>query len=311
MPLLHSADWPLIIDVYFFLGGLAGGAFVIATIAHLLGGKRHREVVKIGYYVALLALIPSPILLIVDLGIPSRFLHMLLVSKPSTAIGMDAITVGPFHFKPFSPMSMGSWALTGFGLFAFLAALSVFLEDTQPGRDLSPFRTTVGVIGGFFGFFLAGYPGVLLGATARPLFENGSFLGALFLTVGCTTGAAAIALVLSLGGQGTSDSLSRLRKITIPALLLQGVILALFLVRVATSGGEGAVQSLALLVSGPYSVTFWLGAVIVGLVLPFALEVAGRQAMKPGLVAVSAILILVGGFLVKYVITAAGQVILS
>ena len=38
MPLLQSADWPLLIDLYFFLAGLAGGAFVIATIAHLLGG---------------------------------------------------------------------------------------------------------------------------------------------------------------------------------------------------------------------------------------------------------------------------------
>jgi molybdopterin-containing oxidoreductase family membrane subunit len=93
--------------------------------------------------------------------------------------------------------------------------------------------------------------------------------------------------------------------------LLQGATLALFVLAVGMSGGEGAAQALALLVSGPYSLTFWLGAVVVGLVAPLVLEVSGRQQVKPGLVAVSAILILVGGFLVKYVIIAAGQVIPS
>lgn len=311
MPLLKSADWPLLIDLYFFLGGIAGGAFVIATIAHLMGGKKNREVVKIGYYVALLALIPAPILLIVDLGMPSRFLHMMMVEKPALTIGMDAINLGPVHLKPLSPMNMGAWALLGLSGFGVLAALSVFLEDMKPGRDLSALRTTAGVIGGFFAFFLAAYPGVLLGATARPLFQNGKFLGALFLAVGATTGAAAIALILSFLGQDVSGSLGRLRRITIPALLLQGATLALFVLAVGMSGGEGAAQALALLVSGPYSLTFWLGAVVVGLVAPLVLEVSGRQQVKPGLVAVSAILILVGGFLVKYVIIAAGQVILS
>ncbi len=311
MPLLKSADWPLLIDLYFFLGGIAGGAFVIATIAHLLGGQKHREVVKIGYYLALLALIPGPIFLIVDLGMPSRFLHMLMVPKPALTIGMDAINLGSIHVKPFSPMNMGSWALLGLSGFAFLAALSVFLEDINPRRDLSSFRTTVGVIGGFFGFFLAAYPGVLLGATARPLFQNGKFLGALFLAVGATTGAAAIALILSFLGHEVKGSLGRLRQIIIPTLLLQAATLVLFILAVNMSGAEGAAQSLALLLSGPYSLTFWVGAVVVGLVIPFILEVAGRQTVKPGLVAISAILILVGGFLVKYVIIAAGQVVLS
>ena len=308
MPLLQSADWPLLIDVYFFLAGLAGGAFVIATIAHLLGGERNRTVVRVGYYLALLAVIPCPIFLIADLGVPSRFLNMVMSLKPDQTIGAAAINVGPFHIKPFSPMNMGAWALLGFSALAFLAALSIFLEDAKRGRDLSTLRTTVGVIGGFFGFFLASYPGVLLGATARPLFQNGSFLGALFLAVGASSGAAAIALLLSFLGQGAGGTLGRLRQIIIPALLLQAVTLALFLLRVGMSGGEGAAQSLALLLSGPYSLIFWVGAVAVGLIVPFVLQVASR---RPGLVAISALLILVGGFLVKYVIIAAGQVVLS
>ncbi len=310
--LLKSADWPFLIDLYFYLGGLAGGAFVIATIANLLDSRRYRDLVRVGYYLAFLAILPGPIFLIVDLGMPSRFLHMLMVSKPDVTIGMNAITVGPFHVKPFSPMSMGSWGLNGFVLLAFLAALATFLEDTKPGRDLFTFKVWVGVIGGFFGFFVAAYPGVLLGATARPLFISAHWLGALFLAVGAATGGAAIALVLSLVGGQAQESLSRLMRVTAIALIIELVALLLFIVSVSGAGSEGISKGLALLLSGPYSLAFWLGAVVIGLVAPLVLQFGGAiKKAAPGLVALVSVLVLLGGFLVKHVIIAAGQVVLS
>src|SRR5437667_12506630 len=101
--LLKSADWPVLIDLYFFLGGIAGGAFVIATIANLLGHERYRDIVRGGYYIAFLALIPGPIILTVDLGLPTRFLHMLMLAKPSLEIGSDAVTGASFHLIPCPP----------------------------------------------------------------------------------------------------------------------------------------------------------------------------------------------------------------
>jgi formate-dependent nitrite reductase membrane component NrfD len=311
MPLLKSADWPLLIDLYFFLGGLAAGAFLIATAAHLMGGGKSRSVVRVGYYLALLAVIPGPLFLVIDLGVPSRFLHMLLVPKPDAAIGMGAVAIGPIHVKPFSPMNIGAWGLMGFSLCAFLAALAVFVEDTGRVRQrLDRFRITVGMIGGFFAFFLAAYPGVLLGATARPLWQNGHVLGLLFLAVGATSGAAAIILVLVVAGREAGVALPALRRMMIPTLALQVATLALFLIAVALSGAEGAVQALRVLVAGPYGVVFWFGAVVVGSLIPLALEIAGRRGIQPQRMAVSAVLVLVGGFLVKYVIVAAGQVVL-
>lgn len=311
MPLLKSPDWPLLIDLYFFLGGLAAGAFVIATVAHLLGGQRHREVVRVGYYVALLAVIPAPLFLILDLGFPSRFLHMLASFKPDLTIGRGAIILGPLHLKPFSPMSVGAWGLLGFGLFSLLAALTVFVEDARPGRSLSTLRTIVGIIGGFFAFFLAAYPGVLLGASALPLLQNAHVLGLLFLAVGMTSGAAAITLILSAMGPTTRTSLAPLRRIIIPSLTLQVLAIALFLAAVRTSGAEGATQALAHLLDGGYGVVFWLGAVVVGSLVPLVITLRSRPGTAVRSMVVAAVLILVGGFLVKYVIIAAGQVVPS
>jgi formate-dependent nitrite reductase membrane component NrfD len=312
--LLKSADWPLLIDVYFFLGGIAGGAFVLATIAALVDDRRYRDVMRVGYYVALLAIIPAPIFLIVDLGLPSRFLHMLMVPKPSTDIGMQSLTAGPFHLKLLSPMSAGAWALLIFSACAFLAALMTFLED-RGNRRFGLSRSVVGVIGSVFGFFIAAYPGVLLGATARPLFVSSHWLGALFLAVGGATGAAAIVLILSILGAPNAqhrETLAKLMSVTSWALILEAAFLALFAITVAASGSVGIKQALRQLMAGSDAVLFWIGAVGVGLVIPLALQFGGvvRKA-NPGLAALVSVLVLVGGFVVKYVIIAAGQRVLS
>ncbi len=306
--LLKSADWPLLIDVYFFLGGLAGGAFVIATAAYLLDARRYRDVVRAGYYIAFLAMLPCPILLIADLGLPTRFLHMMMVSKPSTAIGMDAVTVGPFHLKPFSAMSVGAWALLVFGGCATLAALDTFLEQ-RGGKSIPGLRLVVGLIGSIFGFFLAAYPGVLLGSTARPLFINAHWLGALFLAIGASTGGAAIALALSLVGGAAADALGRLMRVTAFALVVQLVALVLFVVSVKGAGSAGIGQALGALIGGPYSLTFWLGAVVVGVIAPLAIQLSGATKRPgPAMAMLASLLVLIGGFITKYVIIAAGQV---
>jgi formate-dependent nitrite reductase membrane component NrfD len=310
--LLKSADWPLLIDLYFFLGGVAGGAFMIATIAAFLDARRYRDIMRVGYYLALLAVIPGPILLIVDLGLPSRFLHMLLVTGPRSAeIGSGAITLGPLHLKLLSPMNAGAWALLVFGVCAFLAALLTYLEDR--GRRISgAARAIIGIVGSIFGFFLAAYPGVLLGATARPLFVSAHWLGALFLVVGASTGAAGIALILSLLGRASGESVSPLMKITAFALILQVACLVLFLISGWTVGSAGVRRAFGPLLTGSESLLFWLGAVVIGLVIPLGLQFSGRlRRATPGLAALVAVLVLVGGFVVKYVIIAAGQRVLS
>jgi formate-dependent nitrite reductase membrane component NrfD len=219
--LLKSADWPILIDLYFFLGGLAGGAFVIATIAGLLGGDRYRDVARAGYYVAFLAVLPCPVLLILDLGVPSRFLNMLLVPKPSADIGVGAVTLGPLHVKPYSPMSAGAWGLLVFSACAFLCAAETWLAGRR-GRSFPRVRLVAGVIGAAAGFFLAAYPGVLLGATARPLFISAHWLGALFLAVGAATGGAAIVLALGwFHGPDARAVLARVMRVTSVALVVQ------------------------------------------------------------------------------------------
>ncbi len=203
---------------------------------------------------------------------------MLMVSKPSLAIGMSAVTVGPLHIKPYSPMSAGAWGLMVFSTCAFLCAAETWLADRR-GRGFPRVRVVAGVIGIVAGFFLAAYPGVLLGATARPLFISAHWLGALFLAVGAATGSAAIALVLAwLRGSAAQDALARVMRVSSVALVTEIVALALVIVSIRAAGSAGLDAALGQLVTGPFSIAFWLGAVFLGAVLPLLLGTIGRSA---------------------------------
>jgi molybdopterin-containing oxidoreductase family membrane subunit len=205
-------------------------------------------------------------------------------------------------------MNVGAWALLVFSACAFLAALDTFLEH-RGGRSIPYLRLVVGIIGGLFGFFIAAYPGVLLGATARPLFVNAQWLGALFLAVGASTGAAAMVLILGLTGGQSREALARLMRVTSFALILQAAFLILFIGTVKVSASVGVGRALSVLLSGPYSLTFWLGAVVIGIVVPLGLQLGGViKKTAPAVAVLASALVLVGGFLTKYVLIAAGQV---
>ena len=77
---------------------------------------------------------------------------------------------------------------------------------------------------------------------------------------------------------------------------------------VQASGSSQALKALALITSGPYSTLFWGGAIVVGSVVPLLLGLLGLKRPSVGLTAVVSVLVLVGGFLVKTLIMAAGQV---
>src|SRR5215813_15201986 len=102
--LLKEPQWSWEIPVYFFVGGAAGAAAIIAQAARATGAKA--KLVQDARTLAALGAILSPALLISDLGRPSRFLNMLRV------------------FKIQSPMSVGVYIVTGFSNAAVAAKIA-------------------------------------------------------------------------------------------------------------------------------------------------------------------------------------------
>jgi formate-dependent nitrite reductase membrane component NrfD len=165
--------WEWWIAGYFFLAGLAGGCYVLATIMRMWGCAADTPLIRLGYLLPLPLVIVCAIFLTVDLGQPLRFWHMLINTTPGNA---------GLNFKYWSPMSVGVWGLTIFGFFSFLA----FLES----RETLRLPSFVAAIGSIFALYIMGYTGVLLSVSNQPIWSDTYALGGLFLASGLSGSAA-------------------------------------------------------------------------------------------------------------------------
>ncbi len=225
-------NWEWWILLYFFFAGIAGGSYTIGTLIRVFGTAADQRAARIAFIVAFVALIVCPIFLIVDLGQPLRFTHM----------NLDA-GAGGLMFKPGSPMSLGSWGLLLFGVFAFVSFLGALADNGTTWLDpVSRFlRGTAGVawdaVGTVFALFIAGYTGVLLAVSNENVWSDaGWVLGGMFLASGLT-GAGALLLWL-LGTRSTADAGTALRLEDADRnfALVETVLVVTFLVLLAVAG---------------------------------------------------------------------------
>ncbi len=180
-PVVKPPVWTWEIPIYFFVGGLAGMAAVIAFVALLF---HHVDLARAAIWVASIAgAILSPILLVLDLGRPRLFINMLRV------------------FKYQSPMSVGAWVLVFFGACAVPGSIALELHTHQilSGTLDQLVRIAADLLifgSAFLGMFLATYTGVLIGATAIPAwFLHRTLLPIHFGTAGLGSAAALLELL--------------------------------------------------------------------------------------------------------------------
>lgn len=285
VPILQTPTWNNDIAAYFFLGGVSSGAFLFGTLLSGSGPKR-RSLARTAQIVSFAAMLPCPALLIDDLGKPSRFLHMLRI------------------FKPSSPMSLGSWALTAHGAFATLAAARHLAEAGKLSRGgdlLTAIPARALTIGGFpTALTLGGYTGVLLGTTSIPVWSTSPLLGGLFMASALNTGVAATIAVSVLMGSDEPGDHALLGPFTITLGCSEIALLAGFL---ATSG-----RAARPLLRGREALL--LAGAVVGSVAAVALDSAGMRA--PGharrVNVAGAIAALIGGACLRWAVVRAGHV---
>src|SRR5436190_18303719 len=110
-----SPHWTWFIIPYFFVGGIAGGAYFLAAVLEWFGRPEDRPVIRTGYSLAFWGAVLSGLLLTLDLGSSLRLWHMIFQSEHFPNL----------MFKSRSPISFGAWALLLFGACAFVSWYSV------------------------------------------------------------------------------------------------------------------------------------------------------------------------------------------
>jgi polysulfide reductase chain C len=126
----------------------------------------------------------------------------------------------------------------------------------------------------------------------------------LFIASAMSTGVAALGLALNLVKSDEPEwVIAKLKEVEVLFIAIELVILVLFIVWLAAVGTSANV-----LLTGALSPQFWVGLVLVGLIVPLVLEwrVPTKTAAR-WVVLVAPVLTLVGGLVMRYVVTIGGQ----
>ncbi len=263
-------EWQWWILAYFFFGGLSGGSYALGTLLRFGGDARDESAARLAFITSFIALIPCPIFLMVDLGQPLFFWHMLVDVSPG----------GGLAFKPDSPMSLGSWALLAFGLFSFVSFLGAIAE-------VGWFRATSGIarilrggvglvwnaIGTVFGLFICAYTGVLLAVSNQAVWSDAGWaLGGMFLA-SALAGSTALLLLLARSRRDVdADTGVRLETADRYFVILETILIVVFLITLAIAGTIGKVLGVWLVL--------WL-VVIIGLAAPITMLSSGAARRWP------------------------------
>ncbi len=284
--------WGPLIAWYLFLAGMGAGAYFVAIAASHLGEK-YQPLVKPGVWLGAPLVAIGSLLLLLDLGNPLRFyLGFLRPQSSMISVGILIITVfivlGLIH----------------------LAAL-LFKQVKLSAKALA----WVGRINAVFALATALYTGLLLGVVKAVPFWNTPLLPILFLVSALSTGLGAVLLVLALRrlvappakeeAEGLVESAHLVSRVDIPLIVVE--LLVLFCLLFITGGGPSvAAGSAQYLVAGGFAVAFWVGIVVVGLVVPLGLEAWALKQRGLGVAAVAGVCLLIGGILLRYAILSAG-----
>lgn len=289
----HLEIWHWEIPLYLFLGGLAAGILFFAGLQYILGNEdKFSTAVKKTPHFAPVILVIGLLALFLDLNHKPYFWQLYTTIK----------------FQ--SPMSWGAWVLMLVTPLSFIWS-ALHINTIIPGWE---WKGSLKILNEFFGRYKAAmawimvvasvilgiYTGILFSAfNARPLW-NTSILGPLFLASGLSTGAALN--IIMAKNHLEKLFFSRMDIILIGIELF--LIIHMFMGFLAST--QVQIDAAELFLGGPYTASFWVLVVGLGLIIPAVLEFLELKKYKiPALI--PAMLVIMGGLVFRFIIAYAGQ----
>jgi formate-dependent nitrite reductase membrane component NrfD len=291
---LNAVHWGWAVYLEMFVAGVGAGAYLVAGLLEWQGRGRS-STARIAHLIAFPLMALAAILLILDLGRPERFWHMVVMSKWGLPI-----------LKTWSPISYGSWLVMAFTAVAFTSFVDALigaglfsLAGWRRGRTLhgGPLGRAWSLLGAALAVAVGTYSGVLLSATNIPGWGQTILIPAVYVATAMVTGVAAVVLVQAIRRHVDAD-VAALARTNAWLIGLWLVVAVSFLLALTDGSARFFLFGLPLA-----AIVLALG---LGGIVPLVLHVA-RPERGPGLLSASAALVLVGGFLLRYAIVTGPQ----
>ncbi len=313
--------WSVPIWFDLWLAGMAGGTYSTAFLVDYFSGGRNKPLLRLATYLGIPLVVIGVLLLIIDLGNPLRFWHFLT------------------QFKVLSPMSMGTWILLAWVVFAVMMVILWRIENSFSKETAGRLRKTTGflsLVNLVFAVLLMIYSGVLPAVSSKVLWAGTVLLPALFVASAVSMGLAILIITILTVNATNKGGFAVLKPVinqtlgstdwtipsrTVPRIAIANAIVIIIelaalighILWLTISAEAGAGEAFELLITGTLALPFWLGVVLLALLIPLALyvinwgkDIEARTVERT--IVISAICVIFGGLLLRAVIMVSGQI---
>lgn len=277
-------DWGWLIAVYLFLGGVGAGAYTIAAINGFMGDKMSMTT-TVGLWIGFPAVLIGTMFLIADLGSPTK--AILSAMKPGT-----------------SWIARGTLIITAFMALSFVHLVLYRFTDVGAGVI-----NVIAVAGIVFAVGTMAYTGILLGASKGIPFWRTGAVPVVFVVSALVTGHFSIMFGVAQFNGGAEVEPLRVMALEAAALVALEVLAVLFFLQAAFRQPDTRESARRILKNRMFVIGYFLFGLAVPLVLMLAgFSMLGRPVAGPGIgvVAIGALLGLVGGLILRQAVLVCG-----
>ena len=278
--------WGLWVAAYIYFIGLSAGAFLLSTLVYVFRVQRLEKIGKLALFTALVTLVAAMFSIWLDLGRPERAWELVLRTNFRSIMGWMIW----FYLAYFILLLVELWFAMRVDLIAcsdapgIKGALCRLLTFGQ--RDVSPARLerdarilrVLGILGVPLAVAFHGGVGALFGVVgARPYWHSG-LTPIAFLAGALTSGGALLVFVTALWGPNPGSEEHR-DLVTFLGQIVAGLLAFDLLLEWAEysiglySAIPAEVESLRLVLFGPYWWVFWIVHLLLGAVVPLLILV--------------------------------------
>lgn len=271
---------------YLFLAGMGAGAFFVSAVVDLtLRTKISSRLEALssitdgGMLLGPAAVVLGSVFLICDLGAPERAFQVFFT--PSTSI-----------------LTIGSWCIALFLVTSILALLTSGIPDVPFVRIT---EVVVQCIACVAAVGIMVYSGIYLSIFATIPFLNNAFVPLIFVASALCTGVGLL-LIYGFAISGEESIVMGLRScVRLDTILLSTEIVLLTVLLLYEWFSEQSTQaSVLMLITGNLAPLFWLGVVIVGLLVPLFCDLYFRTHSYSFTYAIGAGCSIMGGLCLRY-----------
>jgi len=288
----RGVPWGLLISTYVFFVVTSTGLCLVSSIGHVFGVEAFQPIAKRSVFMAIMSIIAGFLVIAFEIENPWR-MALYNITSPNLTSNIW-------------------WMGTLYGAYLFFMVIEFALLQMGMHKQAG----YLGLMGVISGIAAHSNLGAVFGLLNGREFWHGPYMPIYFITSAMMSGCAAVVFFTWIGykanGWKMSPALERSLQSTakLGALLISVIMFFTCWKVISGVSGHppGKYEAMEAILSGPYSVNFWLGEVMLGLVIPFAIILAVRAKNMQALF-IASVSSVIGIFFMRYDLVVVGMIV--